>query len=831
MLLRAFVLFIAGLYGCAALNAQTLPPCIAYGGAGSTCTVGSSISFDFGQFLQLDQLASLLNGSSSSDGITFTFSFAPGGTLPPGLSLSPNGLLSGTFTAAGQFELNLTVNYTFAIPSINYKQSYSFPITLELTVASYSGPSATVAPTGLNFNLTQNGAGVTQSVTVSNFGNQAVQFSASAKTNSGRNWLQLSSTGGSVASFGSSPLSVTADPSQLTAGTYSGTVTISVAGEPALAVTVVAVVTATQPSIQITQTGLTFEAVSGGTATSPQTITVINQGAGTLDFTASVSTISGGDWLIVSPSSGSSSASGSGSVTVSVNPAGLQPATYYGKVQISASGAANSPQVASVVLNVVSPANSPGASVTPTGVIFVGSAGGADPAAQNVSITNPSPDALSFLVTPFSNNASNWLAATPTSGSVSSTQPATLSVQPTLQGLAPGIYIGDLAVTIVNPTATSTATPQIFHIEVLLLVLPSGESPSIRSGLRPHASTCAPTQLLPVFTLLGTGFSATVGWPTAIEVTVVDDCGNPLLSGSVTVTFSSGDPALSLTSLNDGSWTATWNATHVASSVTITALAQEVQPAALTGTASIGGALSPNDATPSVSSGGVVSAVSFVPNQPLAPGAYAAIFGANLSKGLAGSNKLPLSTQLENTTVVLSGEQLPLLFASGGQINAVVPYDVPVNSTQQLVVQNGSAISIPQPVVIAPALPAIITQNETGTGVALYAAFTSKAQLPNNSPVSAGDLVVLYCSGLGAVKPAVAAGSMTPLSPLSYTVNPVTVSFGGKQVQASFAGLAPLYAQLYQVNVVVPSGLPSGSVPVTLSVGGQQSSPVTITVK
>jgi uncharacterized protein (TIGR03437 family) len=264
--------------------------------------------------------------------------------------------------------------------------------------------------------------------------------------------------------------------------------------------------------------------------------------------------------------------------------------------------------------------------------------------------------------------------------------------------------------------------------------------------------------------------------------------------------------------------------------VTITAQAQEITPA-LTGKAQIGGALQAN-AVPSVNSGGVVSAISFVSNQPLAPGAYAAIFGANLSQSLAGSNQFPLNTELANTSVFLNGEQLPLLFASSGQVNAVVPYDVPVNSSQQLLVQQGTAISIPQSVVIAAAQPAIVTQNGTGSGPALYGAYNSSGVgLAANSPVGAGYLVVFYCSGLGAVNPSVAAGAQTPLSPLSKTVNPVTVTIGGTAVQAEFAGLAPGFAQLYQVNAVVPKGLPSGTATVTLSVAGQTSAPVTITIQ
>lgn len=837
MVLRGFAFSLVGLWGCAcALNAQVLPCEVSSPTETSqTCTQGSSFYYDLGSLFELGELSSIIN---SIAGVEFTYSFSiTGGDLPPGLTLSPNGVFSGTLTAAGQYSFTLSLNEKLVFDGTTLIDQ-SFPFPLGFVVTGYTGPALSVDPSALNLNLTQNGAAVTQSVTLSNHGSQAVPFTASATTNSGGNWLTISSSG-SVASFGSAAITVTADPSHLTPGTYSGAVTVSASGQ-ALAVAVLAVVTGGQPNIQLSQTGLRFQAVTGGSVTPPQTITALNPGAGTLQFSATASTTGGGDWLSVSTASGGSSAASAGSVTVTANPTGLQPGNYYGTIKFSATGATNSPQVASVVLNVVSPANSPGAFVAPTGLIFVASVGGSNPAAKTVSITNPSPNALSYLVTSFSNIGGNgggatWLTATPPSGTVSATAPASVSVQPILTGLATGFYVGDLTLTITNTDPTATTPPQIFHVEILLVVLPAGSSPSAEAvsqlGLQPRATTCKPSQLLPVFTLLGTGFTAAVAWPTAIEVTVVDDCGNSLTSGSVTVSFSSGDPALSLDSLNDGRWTGTWNATHAATGVTITAQAQEVLPA-LTGSASIGGALQTNNSTPAVSSGGVVSAANFVANAPLAPGAFAAIFGSNLSGGLNVSTQLPLSYQLGDTSVALAGEPLPLLFTSGAQVNVVLPYDLPVNSTQQLVVQNGTAISIPQTVVIAPAQPAVFTQNGFGSGAALINVYKADGTvLPNNSPVEAGYVITLYASGLGAVKPSVAAGTQAPATPLSHTVDPVTVNIGKASGKVLFAGLAPLYAQLYQVNVQIPAGLPSGDATLTLSVSGQQSAPVTITVK
>lgn len=831
----ALILSLATLSACTfslqAQNIPTFPSCLSlegFGSPSSTCTVGSSFSYDFGQLFELSEIQGLLNESGLN--VTFTYSFAATGDLPPGISLSPSGLLSGTFTQSGDYSFSIGLTETLIYNSQTlFNDTIPFPFSMNVT--GYTGPQLTIAPSAVSFNLTQGAAASNQPVILTNHGSQAIQISASATTTSGGNWLSVSS-GASIPANGSAGLAITADPSQLTPGTYSGTISISGTGSSPATISVIAVVTSSQPNLLLSQTGLYFNAVAGGSASPPQTISVLNSGAGTLNFSASASTVSGGNWISLSSSGGSATSSSAGSVTVSVNASALEPGTYYGTVTISATGAADSPQVASVVLNVVTPANSPGGAVQPAGLIFIGSAGGSDPTPQTLSVTNPSPQALTFLATPFSNGNITWLKASPTSGSVAAGAPATVTVAPSLQGLTAGVYLGNISITFVPAASSSTTTPQILQVEVALIVLPAAPSSSLRTDAQPHVSTgCTPTQLIPVFRLLGSGFSSAVGWPTAIEVTVVDDCGNPLTTGSVTVTFSSGDPALPLTSIGGGNWSATWNATNVASNVTITATAQELTPA-LTGSALIGGTLQSNNTVPSVASGGVVNGANFLANQPLAPGSFGTIFGSNLSSGIFGSSQFPLNQKLGDTSVVLGGEPLPLLFASDKQLNVVLPYDLPANTTQQLLVQFGSAISIPQSVIIAPASPAVFTQDGSATGAAIVQGFQPNGTaLPLNSPVSGGDVIVLYCSGLGAVNPAVAAGTQTPASPLSSTVNPVTVTIGGIQQQAQFAGLTPGFAQLYQVNVAVPSGLPSGNATVVVSVAGQQSAPVTISIQ
>ena len=241
-------------------------------------------------------------------------------------------------------------------------------------------------------------------------------------------------------------------------------------------------------------------------------------------------------------------------------------------------------------------------------------------------------------------------------------------------------------------------------------------------GLKPLAAGCTPTKLIPVFTQLGDSFKAAASWPTPIEVTVVDDCGDFMSQGSVISVFSSGDPPLALYSLQDGRWTGTWQPRSTASSqVTINVQVQETLPP-LTGSAQIGGSVQANPAVPAIDAGGVVSAASNTPREPLAPGSYITIYGKNLSLGSNIAPSLPLQTQLGGTQVILAGKALPLNYAGTGQINAIVPFDTPVNTTQQLLVQQNGSLSVPQPVVLSPAQPAIFTQDQSGQGLGVIVA-------------------------------------------------------------------------------------------------------------
>jgi uncharacterized protein (TIGR03437 family) len=82
-------------------------------------------------------------------------------------------------------------------------------------------------------------------------------------------------------------------------------------------------------------------------------------------------------------------------------------------------------------------------------------------------------------------------------------------------------------------------------------------------------------------------------------------------------------------------------------------------------------------------------------------------------------------------------------------------------------------------------------------------------------PAHEGDALTIYAIGLGPTAPAVASGAPAPSDNLAKLNSMPTVVFGGgiTGVPATpfFAGLTPTASGLYQVNVIIPPGVPKGS--------------------
>src|SRR5262249_59367004 len=133
----------------------------------------------------------------------------------------------------------------------------------------------------------------------------------------------------------------------------------------------------------------------------------------------------------------------------------------------------------------------------------------------------------------------------------------------------------------------------------------------------------------------------------------------------------------------------TWIAQNASASVNVTASAQAPDKS-LTGSAQISGGLSKNaNPPPVVADGGVLNAASYQLQASLAPGSLISIFGSLLAQGSVPAPALPLTNSLAGTSVTIAGRSVPLLFAGPTQVNAMIPYDLPINATHQVIVQRG----------------------------------------------------------------------------------------------------------------------------------------------
>jgi uncharacterized protein (TIGR03437 family) len=89
---------------------------------------------------------------------------------------------------------------------------------------------------------------------------------------------------------------------------------------------------------------------------------------------------------------------------------------------------------------------------------------------------------------------------------------------------------------------------------------------------------------------------------------------------------------------------------------------------------------------------------------------------------------------------------------------------------------------------------------------------------------SGSEYLTIFATGLGPVigsngETPPADGVAAPLTTLYQTTAAVSATIGGVNVPVLFSGLTPSLVQLYQVNVQVPAGVPTGSaVPLVLRV-------------
>ncbi|HUA18059.1 MAG TPA: hypothetical protein VMB25_04885 [Bryobacteraceae bacterium] len=219
---------------------------------------------------------------------------------------------------------------------------------------------------------------------------------------------------------------------------------------------------------------------------------------------------------------------------------------------------------------------------------------------------------------------------------------------------------------------------------------------------------------------------------------------------------------------------------------------------------------------------GITDAANYTPiTNAFAPGELVSLYGT-FGVSTQTADSFPLSTTLGGVQVLVNGQAAPVYLVSQNQISALIPYETAGQSfaTFQVVVNQAKSNSVT--VYLGNSAPGIYTlaQNGIGAGAILHSDYSA---VSDSNPAMPGETVLMYMNGLGPVTPQVADGAAAPSSPVSTSVEAAAVSVfltdgvNFSPADVSFAGLAPGFAGLYQVNFMVPTGgLMNGAVTINL---------------
>lgn len=383
------------------------------------------------------------------------------------VAFQPGSLSVGTYTAKVTINAPGSANPTTDVPIV-------------LNVVSTS--QLVVTPTPLNLTVQTGAAASNQPLNVNSSGSP-LNYSVTVSS-SNTPWLTVPA--GQLTT--GTPVSVTINPAGLTAGGYTGQITIVSPGASNSPLTVPVNLTVAAPTtLSVTPTNIYFPFQSnvGVTAPAAQSITIANSG---LTYSTSVAyqgTATG--WLSVNGNaSGTTSGSTPATIQLTANPAGLANGVYTATLSISApgtTGAVNIPVTLAV-------GTGPLIGIAPTSITF-NAQQGTSPATQSVTFTSTSTP-LAFTIDKPA--AATWLFLSALAGNTGDAS-RQLFIAANSSNLPVGTYTANLTVNALS----SVNSPQT--IPVTLNVLPQITLSANPSSLAFTGQTGAPAPAVQTLTI------------------------------------------------------------------------------------------------------------------------------------------------------------------------------------------------------------------------------------------------------------------------------------------------------------------------------------------
>jgi uncharacterized protein (TIGR03437 family) len=177
----------------------------------------------------------------------------------------------------------------------------------------------------------------------------------------------------------------------------------------------------------------------------------------------------------------------------------------------------------------------------------------------------------------------------------------------------------------------------------------------------------------------------------------------------------------------------------------------------------------------------------------IAPTSYISIYGIGFTP---------------DTVVTSNGSPLQLVAVTTNQINAISPAVQP--GLIPLTVTNAAGQHTVN-ILITDVEPTIFTQDASGTGPAAALNAVNNRLVTADAPLHSGDFVSLYLTGIQ---------------------NSATVTVAGQACAVQYAGVAPGYTALDQINCQIPAGIASTpNALVIVTAGGRTSNTVTLAIQ
>ncbi|MCL4488889.1 MAG: hypothetical protein M1570_12265 [Chloroflexi bacterium] len=234
---------------------------------------------------------------------------------------------------------------------------------------------------------------------------------------------------------------------------------------------------------------------------------------------------------------------------------------------------------------------------------------------------------------------------------------------------------------------------------------------------------------------------------------------------------------------------------------------------------------------PRVNANGIVNAASF--DSPVARGSIASLFGVGLSPVLTSATFAPLPRTLEDVKVAVNGVEAPLFYVSPTQINFQVPYESPVGSAVPVVVSRAGIAGPTVSISVSDNAFGIFGYQRTSTDRDPIVTHQDYSLVTPDRPIIAGEALTLFATGIGSLNAPPATGEVATVNPLATSLVTPVITVGGIQAQVLFAGLAPDFVGLVQVNFIVPAGVSTAAstVPLTVRFGSAAATTVNLNVR